>query len=432
MGVKKGRSMKDFKEKRSKKQDSSSEEEEDDEELTSVLMKEWKRIKKEKNKKKNRKPSRDGDVVGRKVPIAPVTVEQIHDLDHQKQLTVTKGPVETHFMVAEAPPSTSVAPVAAKPADAKPADDKETESFTVVTANEVLKAAGDTKCENSVKKRDKSQGGDFGAAYGELYSQLCTRMLYVMHDYFKRVYAECNCSESRFKRKLENIPLWDQKQITRRTAELVRAHKNVEMFFRYAYAANLMLMSLVIQKDEEAMEDVEIEVPKFSTFVHGVYIECARVLYDNSSVLDASLPHWKQLKIRMELFKCYGNAIATALRMMVPLNEIVKAENIETYEDLDSSSSSSDDDEDSSCSSSSDDDEDSSCSSSSDDDDEDDDDDDEEDDEDEDDEDEDEDEDDDDDDEDEDDDDDDEDEDDEDEDDEDGGDRKQKRKSAKN
>lgn len=186
----------------------------------------------------------------------------------------------------------------------------------VVKASDVL----DTVEDKSSKKR-RSGGGDYGAAYNELYTQLCLRMMNRIYRYFKGLYNKVGGKESKFKKKLEGIQVWNQNEIDKRAKEIMQVYPDTEAYFKYAYAANVMLMSVVVQQDEES-EDVEIEVPKFSDFIQKAYVESARALYDNAGVLSPDMTDYEKLRIREELYACFGKAIATALRMMVPLDVI--------------------------------------------------------------------------------------------------------------
>lgn len=214
--------------------------------------------------------------------------------------------------------------------------DKEAET---VTGEEVLEASGEKK-----RKSKRAGGGDFGHAYQELYTQLCMRMLNRIYRYFTVLYKKSK-SEKVFQTKLAGIQKWNQMDINRRAKEIVDAYPDTETYFKYTYASNVMLMSVVVQKDEDS-EDIEVEVPRFSTFIHKSYIEAARAIYDNVGVLSPDLPDKDRLAIRTELYRCYGNAIATALRMMVPLESIApKLDNNEKFDEIADSSGEEESDE---------------------------------------------------------------------------------------
>lgn len=215
-------------------------------------------------------------------------------------------------------------------------DDEDGDDEDVVTSNEVLQASSGAAVDRREKKRKgrSGGGGDYGAAYQEFYTQLCIRMLNRIYAYFKRLYVKCK-SDKQFRKKLVDIQRWNQAEINRRAREILEVYPDTEALFRYAYAANVMLMSIIVQKDENS-EDVEIEVPKFSVFIQKAYVESARVLFDNAGVLSPDIPDTDRLRIRQELYASFGRSVATALRLMVPLDSLApKMEGAaEKYDDV--------------------------------------------------------------------------------------------------
>ena len=268
-------------------------------------------------------------------------------------MTIVKAPIPpppTMELPVVAPPPPPIAPVVAPPA---PVEEVVSAAEVFDAGDAVLAQAGKTQ----PGRRSKRDGaaGDLGAAYTELYAQLCTRMLQQIFRYFQRVYNR-TVDVKEFRKQLAGVQHWNQIEINRRAKEIVDTFPDVQAYFKYAYAANVMLMSVVVQRDEDSA-DLEIEVPKFSVFVHKTYIECARTLYDNPSVLDPSLSDSKRLRVREELFRCFGTAIATALRLMVPLESIAPpVSKGESFDDVDASDDDSSDDDDSSSDDDSDDD----------------------------------------------------------------------------
>lgn len=319
---------------------------------------------KSKKKSKSSKSSRvsPSDVPLETLPTAPVQpVAQADNLDsvlsHEmtsNRVVVNKGAatplvlpeqqatqaVVTQTEAAPAPAQGETAQGEIAPAPAQGETNETTEAEEtgedVVTGEEVLETVQD----GSRKRRGGAGSGDYGAAYNELYTQLCMRMLNRIHKYFQKVYRKCGGDERKFKKSLEGIQKWNQGEINKRAREILEIYPDTEAYFRYAYAANVMLMSVVVQQNEDS-RDVEVEVPKYSDFILNCYVESARVLYDNAGVLSPSLPDKDKLRIREELLTCFSKAIATALRMMVPLDHIapkssVEATPLESFGDSDS------------------------------------------------------------------------------------------------
>lgn len=264
--------------------------------------------------------------------------EKTEDLDDVvkseiEKMKINKEPAGPPVQIKEEEP-------AAEEEESTSEEDKVAEpaSDDVVTSTEVLDATKEAVADDKKKKPSRrAGGGDFGAAYQELYVQLCTRMLTRIYRYFQKLYNKSK-SEEEFRKKLAGIQNWNKLDINRRAKEIVEQYPDTEVYFRYAYAANTMLMSVVVQKDENS-EEIEVEVPKFSDFIQKCYLESARILYDNVGVLNPDLPDKDRLAIRTELYSAYGNAVATALRMMVPLETIApKMENRERFDDVADSS----------------------------------------------------------------------------------------------
>lgn len=254
-----------------------------------------------------------------------------------KKLKVNKAPAGEPVSLPEDADKIESEPEDLESAVVEDKDEEEEEEAgdkeDTVTGGEILEAAGESK----KPKSKRGGGGDFGHAYQELYTQLCMRMLNRIYRYFTVLYKKSK-SEKAFQAKLANIQKWNQMDINRRAKEIVDAYPDTETYFKYTYASNVMLMSVVVQKDEDS-EDIEVEVPKFSTFIHKSYIESARAIYDNVGVLNPDLPDKDRLAIRTELYRCYGNAIATALRMMVPLESIApKLDSSEKFDEVGDSS----------------------------------------------------------------------------------------------
>ena len=303
--------------------------------------------KKQRKSKSKKSKSRSAKVAptehgasGETLPVAPVApVVQGDNLDNvlshemtSNRVVVNKSPATPLVLPTQQAPAAPVEQVAAPveqvaaPVEQVAAPVEQAEeggSEDVVTGSEILETVDTPK-----KRRSGAGSGDYGAAYNELYTQLCMRLLNRIHRYFQRVYRKCGGDERKFKKTLEGIQKWNQGEINKRAREILEIYPDTEAYFRYAYAANVMLMSVVVQQNEDS-RDVEVEVPKYSDFILNCYVESARVLYDNAGVLSPSLPDKDKLRIREELLNCFSKSIATALRMMVPLDHIAPKSSID-------------------------------------------------------------------------------------------------------
>lgn len=197
------------------------------------------------------------------------------------------------------------------------------------------------------KKRTDTNPESYGKCYEELYKMLCLRMLNTFARYFTRTYNKSK-SDKECRKRLSEIPQWDSKRVKAHAKKFVDLFPEIETYYKFCYAANLMLMSSIVQKSE-ASEDIEVEVPAFSDFVHKCYIECARSVYGHVGCLSEDMDDHERLAVKRELYVAYGNAIATALRLLIPLDKLITLETGENFEDIDvlsaSESEESEDDE---------------------------------------------------------------------------------------
>ena len=215
---------------------------------------------------------------------------------------------------------------------------KAADEEAVVASSDVLeimgKDGGDA-VKGAPSRVGQGSGGDYGAAYSELYEQLCARMVHRIMRFFYKLYARVK-DTNKFKERLVDIQRWNQEQINEVTKGFVRHNRDIIRVFRFAYAADVLVMSVVVQRDE-ASTDVEVDCPKFSDFCHRCFIETARSLFDHAGILDPNLSAAEKLQVHDVLYKCVSRGIARSLRMMVPIHKIapVHEEDEEQFDFID-------------------------------------------------------------------------------------------------
>lgn len=158
-------------------------------------------------------------------------------------------------------------------------------------------------------------------AYKQFYKQLCDRMTLRIMRYFYDLYADL-ANEQAVKAKLVKVQTWNQDQINKRTMEFTKNNSYLIRIFRLAYGSNLMVMGSAVKRDKKS-RDVVIETPRFSSFVHRCYIETARGLYPHVGILDPNHSAFDKLKIYQAFQVSVERAIASSLRMMIPVHRII-------------------------------------------------------------------------------------------------------------
>ena len=167
-------------------------------------------------------------------------------------------------------------------------------------------------------------GGDYGAALDELFEQLCSRMVHRIRSYLQDLYTRTGGDEKRFKKKLVKIQLWNQDQLNKVSRSFVIAHPDIIRYFKFAYAGKVLVMSVVVQREEHS-SDVLIDSPKFVEFIHRCFIESARNFMNTSAVLAPDIPRELKIQVQRNVNKSIRSAISTALCMMVPIDSIAPA-----------------------------------------------------------------------------------------------------------
>ncbi|BCU09147.1 hypothetical protein [Sicyoidochytrium minutum DNA virus] len=216
-------------------------------------------------------------------------------------------------------------------------EDKITKSDLLEAAEETIQELNQEDDRKGHVRRTSAQGGEIGAALEELKSTLHSKMVNPIHHYFVGLWKQCRkAAKSRvdggedeiyektctlFKEECSKVRTWDQAKINRRAKDIVTANEDTVDYFRYAYAAGIMLVSKVVQEDDDST-DLEVQVPKFSEFVKRAYLQAARVHYINVGALNSSIPHKDRISIMKELNQLYREAINTALQSMIPLSQI--------------------------------------------------------------------------------------------------------------
>jgi hypothetical protein len=215
-----------------------------------------------------------------------------------------------------------------------------------VKAGDVLDAAG-VEDKNSDGGRS---GGDEGlvtnhsSAYAtaleQFFKQLSSRMTRRIVFYFRRMYKQAQAGRSRknreaLKKKIVGIQSWNEAKVKTVAKQFVDNHRDIIRVFRFAYAANVLVMSVVIQRSHDS-RDVEIDPPLFINFVHRCFIESARSIVDSVDILSDELSAKDYMKATKLLHGSVSDSIADTLRLMVPLHKItaITENDEEQYRDI--------------------------------------------------------------------------------------------------
>ena len=128
-----------------------------------------------------------------------------------------------------------------------------------------------------------------------------------------------------FQRSLKEIPLWNQDMIKNEYNRIEKLSKcdYFENLLEAVFVTNTKILSSV-QLNSNA-QNVKINVPSSSHFVHKCYIECSKELYKNPYIFDMSrglTPKERHSNLR-ESLNVINHSISNAVREMLPIREIL-------------------------------------------------------------------------------------------------------------
>jgi hypothetical protein len=129
-----------------------------------------------------------------------------------------------------------------------------------------------------------------------------------------------------FQRSLKEIPLWNQDMIKNEYNRIEKLSKcdYFEKLLEAVFVTNTKILSSV-QLNPNA-QNVKINVPSSSHFVHKCYIECSKELYKNPYIFDMSrglTPKERHSNLR-ESLNVINHSISNAVREMLPIREILE------------------------------------------------------------------------------------------------------------
>ena len=128
-----------------------------------------------------------------------------------------------------------------------------------------------------------------------------------------------------FQRSLKEIPQWNQDMIKNEYHRIEKLSKcdYFEKLLEAVFVTNTKILSSV-QLNSNA-QNVKINVPSSSHFVHKCYIECSKELYKNPYIFDMSRglsPKERHSNLRDSL-NVINHSISNAVREMLPIREIL-------------------------------------------------------------------------------------------------------------
>ena len=126
-----------------------------------------------------------------------------------------------------------------------------------------------------------------------------------------------------FQNFLTRVPKWNQDIIEGETKRIIQQSKcgYLEDLITCVHITQLKLLTSVRVSTKQ--KKIDVAVPRLSDFVHKVYIKCARKLYSNVYLFEASIAALQQQKNARECETICKECILGVIRDSMPLEQLL-------------------------------------------------------------------------------------------------------------
>ena len=143
-------------------------------------------------------------------------------------------------------------------------------------------------------------------------------------------------SEGHFQELLRNIPRWNQNMIEYEVDRIIKKSKCdwLHDLVCAVFISNTKILTAV--RTVNTNRKINLKIPNLNKFIHNCYIECAREFYKNPFLMDRNSEEIsvidKQRNMR-ESLSIVDICISTAVRKMLPFQQIIKKYLTDSYDD---------------------------------------------------------------------------------------------------
>lgn len=182
-------------------------------------------------------------------------------------------------------------------------------------------------------------------AKAEYTKELISIMTEPMYTKFHMMFENCvqNTKKQRellinFQKKLKEVPVWNQAQIDYEVDKITKECDWLKDLIAAIFISNVKILTSVKIGSEK--KKIQVTMPKTDQFVHKVYINTAKRIYDNPFVFMSN-------NKKHEIVQVIQNSIEDTIRMLLPFQNILQSylgstlnnEESESEEDMNSEAS---------------------------------------------------------------------------------------------
>jgi len=132
---------------------------------------------------------------------------------------------------------------------------------------------------------------------------------------------------------LKKIPTWNEQTLENETERIIKQSKNIEVLTQLVHASIKttfdMITGMKSNSESETMKKIYDNI-NFSKFVHKVYIECARELWNNPFLMYHNYPPLELKRNKKDTINLIEKSISNVIKQLLPFEIILDLINNES------------------------------------------------------------------------------------------------------
>jgi len=141
---------------------------------------------------------------------------------------------------------------------------------------------------------------------------------------YESVEDKSQCIIEFMEKQLKNIPHWNNISVERECNKIINGNTSIPKLFKRVFILDVKIL-MVLVEDESNSSDIEINVPPAIEFIHKSLISCAETIYDEAQAFYHEVPYDTYKENVEKINACIDEGIKTAIRNMIPEDELLSA-----------------------------------------------------------------------------------------------------------
>lgn len=124
---------------------------------------------------------------------------------------------------------------------------------------------------------------------------------------------------------ISRVPKWNEIILEKEYTRIVEQSNCTYLGDLLSCVHVIQLKILTCVRAGKEQKKIDIDIPKFTTFLHHIYINAARKIYTNIYLYENDIPPLQRQKYNREIEMIVQEAIINTIRQNMPIEELLKA-----------------------------------------------------------------------------------------------------------